>query len=90
MKNFKTLHDVSPKFMKEIFYRFPNLTHRKDNLYVHTRKTIEQNKIEQNRISFPNRLLTNYIFKYLVYIKNILYSAFYNYLIYYLYKDVHT
>ena len=58
MKNFKTLHDVSLKFMKEIFYRFPNLTHRKDNLYVHTRKTIELNKIEQNRISFPNILLT--------------------------------
>ena len=28
MKNFKTLHDLSPNFMKEIFYHFSNLTHR--------------------------------------------------------------
>ena len=41
MKNFKTLHDLSPNFVKEIFYRFPNISHRKDSLYVHTRNTIE-------------------------------------------------
>ena len=38
---FKTLTDLNPNFMKEIFYRFPKLTHRKDNLYVHTRNTIK-------------------------------------------------
>ena len=41
MKNFRTLHDLSPNFMKEMFYCFPNLSHRKNNLYVHTRNTIE-------------------------------------------------
>ena len=34
---FKTLSDLNRNFMKEIFYHFPKLTHRKDNLYVHTR-----------------------------------------------------
>ena len=41
MNNFRTLHDLFPNFMKEIFYCFPNLTRRKDSLYVHTRNTIE-------------------------------------------------
>ena len=38
---FKTLSDLNPNFMREIFYRYPKLTHRKDNLYVHTRNTIK-------------------------------------------------
>ena len=76
MKDFRTLHDLRPNFMKEIFYCFLNLTHRKDNLYVHTRHT-------HTHISFLNKLLTNCIFKYLVYIKNIWYIALCNYLIYY-------
>ena len=50
MKNFKTLHGLSPNLMKEIFYRFPNLAHRKDNLYVPTRNTIEYNRIEENNL----------------------------------------
>ena len=50
MKNFKTLHDLSPNFMKEIFYRFPDLAHRKDNLYVPTRNTIEYNRREENKL----------------------------------------
>ena len=41
VKNFKTLDDLSPNFMKEIFYRFLNLTHRKDNPCVHTQNRIE-------------------------------------------------
>ena len=45
VKNFKTLHDLSPNFMKETFYRFPNLTHRRNNPYVHTRNTIGWNNI---------------------------------------------
>ena len=77
VKNFKTLDDLSPNFMKEIFYRFLNLTHRKDNPCVHTQNRIEWNKI----ICFPNKLLPNYIFKYLVYNKNIWYSVLYDYLI---------
>ena len=40
MKKFKTLNDLNSHFMKEIFYRFPNLIHRKGNLYVHTPITI--------------------------------------------------
>ena len=32
-----TLNDLNPNFMKEIFYRSPSLTHRIDNLYVHSR-----------------------------------------------------
>ena len=39
MKNFRTLHDLRSNYRKEIFYCFPNLTHRKGNLYVHTRNT---------------------------------------------------
>ena len=40
MKKFKTLNDLNSHFMKEIFYRFPNLIHRKSSLYVHTPITI--------------------------------------------------
>ena len=40
-KVFRTLSDLNPDSMKEIFYPFPNLTHRKGNLYVHTRNTIK-------------------------------------------------
>ena len=36
----KTLSHLNPNFVKEIFYLFLNLNHRKDNLYVHTRNTI--------------------------------------------------
>ena len=32
MKNSKTLHDLSPNFMKEIFYHFPNLTQKIQSL----------------------------------------------------------
>lgn len=34
---FKTSNDLNPIFMKEIVYRSPNLVHRKDNLFVHSR-----------------------------------------------------
>ena len=36
---FQTLGDLNPNFMKEIFCLCPNLTHKKDNLYVHSRNT---------------------------------------------------
>ena len=43
---FKTLNDLNPNLMTEIFYLCPNLSHRKDNLYVHSRSTIKfRNKI---------------------------------------------
>ena len=44
---FKTLYDLNPNFMKETFYCFPNLTHRKGNLDVHFR----------NREKFGNKSL---------------------------------
>ena len=37
---FKALSDINLNFMKEIVYSSPNLTHRKDNLYIHSRNTI--------------------------------------------------
>ena len=40
-KVFKTLIELNPNFMEEIFYRSPNLTHRKENLYVHSQNTIK-------------------------------------------------
>ena len=43
---FKTLSDLNRNFMKEIFYHFPKLTHRKDNLYVHTRN----NKVWKHKL----------------------------------------
>ena len=40
-KIFKTSNDQNPNFMKEMFYRFPKLTHRKNTLYVHSRNTVK-------------------------------------------------
>ena len=36
---FKTLIDLNPNFMKEIFYLSPNLIHRKENIFVHSRNS---------------------------------------------------
>ena len=44
---FRTLNDLNPNFMKEIFYRSPKQAHRKGNLYVHS----------QNAIKFENKSL---------------------------------
>ena len=41
------LNKLNLAFITEIFYRFSNLTHRKDNLYVHA----------QNIIKFENKSL---------------------------------
>ena len=38
-KVFKTLSDLNPNIMKEIFYCTPNLTYRKSNLYVNSQST---------------------------------------------------
>ena len=35
-KIFKTLNNLNPVFMKDIFHYSPNVTHRKHNLYIHT------------------------------------------------------
>ena len=40
-KDFKALNNLDPNLMTKIFYRFSNQTHRKGNLYVHTRNTIK-------------------------------------------------
>ena len=45
-KVFKTLNDLNSNLMTEIFYLCPNLSHRKDNLYIHSRSPIKfRNKI---------------------------------------------
>ena len=36
---FKTLNNLNPVFMKEIFHYSPNVTHKKHNLYIHTQNT---------------------------------------------------
>ena len=37
--NFQTLHDSNPGFMKYIFHYCQNKSHKKHNLYVHSRNT---------------------------------------------------
>ena len=32
---FKTLNNLNPVFMKDIFHYSPNVTHEKHNLYIH-------------------------------------------------------
>ena len=36
---FKTLNNLNPVFMKDIFHYSPNVTHEKHNLYIHTQNT---------------------------------------------------
>ena len=60
IKNCKTLHDLSPNFMKEIFYRFSNIIHSKDNLDVYT----------QNTIKFGNKGLVHLDHTYEIYYLN--------------------
>ena len=36
---FKTLNDINPNYMKEIFYLSPHETHKKYDLFVHSRNT---------------------------------------------------
>ena len=36
---FKTLNNLNPVFMKDIFHYSPNVTHKKHNLYIHTQNT---------------------------------------------------
>ena len=38
-ENFKTLSNLNPAFMKDIFYYSPNVTHKKHNLYIQTQNT---------------------------------------------------
>ena len=40
-ENFKTLSNLNPAFMKDIFSYSPNVTHKKHNLYIHTQNTIK-------------------------------------------------
>ena len=39
-ENLKTLHNLNPVFMKDIFHYSPDLTHKNHNLYIHTQNTI--------------------------------------------------
>ena len=36
---FKTLNNLNPVFMKDIFHYSPNLTHKKHDLYIHSQNT---------------------------------------------------
>ena len=36
---FKTLNNQNSNFMREIFYRSPNVSHKKQNLFGHNNKT---------------------------------------------------
>ena len=36
---FKTLNNQNPSFMREIFYRSPSVSHKKQNLFVQSHKT---------------------------------------------------
>ena len=36
---FKTLNDINPNYMKEIFYLSPHETHKKYDLFVRSRNT---------------------------------------------------
>ena len=40
-KVFRTLNDLNPNFMKEIFYCSPKQAHRKGNLYVHSQNAVK-------------------------------------------------
>ena len=35
----KTLNNLNPVFMNDIFHYSPNVTHKKHNLYIHTQNT---------------------------------------------------
>ena len=39
LKIFKTLNDMNPNYMKEIFHLSPYRTHKKYDLFVHSRNT---------------------------------------------------
>ena len=36
---FKTLNNLNPVFMKDVFHYSQNVTHKKHNLYIHTQNT---------------------------------------------------
>ena len=38
---FKTLSNLNPVFMKDIFHYSPNVTRKKHNLYIHTQNTLK-------------------------------------------------
>ena len=38
-KIFKAINDINPNYMKEIFYLSPHETHKKHDLFVHSRNT---------------------------------------------------
>ena len=38
-ENFKTVNNLNPVFMKDIFQYLPNVTLNKHNLYIHTQNT---------------------------------------------------
>ena len=59
---FKTLNNLNPVFMKDIFHYSPNVTHKKHNLYIHI----------QNTTKFGNKSLRALVLTYGTYNLNIL------------------
>ena len=60
---FKTLNNLNPVFMKDVFHNSPNVTHKKHDLYIHT----------QNTTKFGNKSLRDFgAKKYGAYYQNIL------------------
>ena len=59
---FKTLNNLNPVFMKNIFHYSPNVTHKKHNLYIHI----------QNTTKFGNKSLRALVQTYGTYNLNIL------------------
>ena len=40
LETFKTLNELNPNFMNDIFYLSPHLTHKKHNIFVHPRDIV--------------------------------------------------
>ena len=44
---FKTINNLNPVFMKDIFHYSPNVTQKKQYLYIHTQNTTKFGKFER-------------------------------------------
>ena len=53
---FKTLNNLNPEYMKEIFYKTTNLTHRPFNIKVN-----QNNTTKLNMAIKPKKLTTSYL-----------------------------
>ena len=56
-EEFQTLNDLNLNFIKNVFQSFPNQTHRKYNLYVHSRNTVKFGEKKLKMIRGPHKEL---------------------------------